>query len=144
MQARMQACVIGESVIQVFRSIATARGIWLLLPILALSACGGVGGTRSPVLSPDVALPPPRMADPVAQFAGSAEVGQQAMVAPRAGAAAIPVRVQRSYFAGSGRNCRELSLGGGMGSRSAIYCQDPQNGWTETRPLLRGGAVSRP
>jgi hypothetical protein len=144
MQTRMQACVIGESVIQVFRSATSIRGAWLVLPMLALAACGGVGGNRSPVVSPVVALPPPRAADPLAAFVARAQVGQQEMVAPRDGAAPVVVRVERSYFSGSGRNCRELSLGGGMGRRSAIYCEDPRTGWNETRALLRGGAVGRP
>jgi hypothetical protein len=48
------------------------------------------------------------------------------------------VRVQRSYFAASGRECRELTTGSGVGERSSVVCQDGE-GWTPARPLLRGG-----
>ena len=54
-----------------------------------------------------------------------------------------PVRVVRAYNAGSGRECRELAIGGGTASRPALYCEGPA-GWEAARPLLRGGAVARP
>lgn len=150
MQTRMQACVNGAAVIPLSRpaswAVATwTRGAWLALPLLVLAGCGTEsGGSRSPVVSPAVPMPPPRQPDAVGQFIGSAAPGQQAVIAPTPGAAPVQVRMVRAYFAGSGRNCREAAIGGGAYARSAIYCEDPRQGWTETRALLRGGAVSRP
>ncbi|MFB9969680.1 hypothetical protein ACFFMP_06400 [Pseudoroseomonas cervicalis] len=121
----------------------------LALSGLALAGCGSLSGAMSSLSGPreippaQVAAPPPRPADPVAAFLATAQPGQQGVVAPEAGLAPVPVRVVRAYNAGSGRECRELAIGGGTASRPALYCEGPA-GWEAARPLLRGGAVARP
>lgn len=124
--------------------ISISRLFPLLLIAAALGGCGslpGLGTAREPVPPAQATLPPPRPEDPLAAFAATAREGQQAMLPPAPGAPPALVRVARSYFAGSGRNCRELAMGGG---RAALYCEDASSGWAAARPLLRGGAVARP
>ncbi|MCQ4162921.1 hypothetical protein NON00_23760 [Roseomonas sp. GC11] len=126
----------------VFRALA--RGP-LALILLALAGCGSVPGGwgRGSVPPAQASLPPPRPADPLAAFAAEAQPGQEAVLAPAAGQAPVPVRVARAYNAGSGRLCKELTVGGGAQARPQLYCGDAQ-GWEAARPLLRGGAVPRP
>lgn len=116
----------------------------LLLIAVALAGCSslpGFGTGREPIPPAQASLPPPRPEDPLAAFAATAREGQQAMLPPAPGAPPALVRVARSYFAGSGRTCRELAMSGG---RAALYCEDATSGWAAARPLLRGGAVARP
>jgi hypothetical protein len=121
------------------------RVIGLLLPILALAGCGtarqffAAGQTAT---SPAPAPPGPRAYDPLADFAGTAAPGSQGRVVLASGASA-PVRLVRAYNAASGRECRELLVGGLADARSQVYCQDA-GGWVASRPLLRGGAVGQP
>ncbi|MDQ1081218.1 putative small lipoprotein YifL [Pseudoroseomonas cervicalis] len=158
MHDRIQACVSGKSKRWVFRGPACApRGarpvpaLLLALSGLALAGCSSLSGAMSSLSGPreippaQVEAPPPRPADPLSAFVASAQPGQQGVVSPEAGLAPVPVRVVRAYNAGSGRECRELSIGGGgvTGGRPALYCQGPA-GWEAARPLLRGGAVARP
>jgi 17 kDa common-antigen outer membrane protein len=98
----------------------------LVVPLLALAACqlpAEFGGTAASTTPSAEALTP---------IAGSG-------AALAAGAAADPMRVQRSYFAASGRECREVVLGAGVGERATLLCQDGAGGWAPARPLLRGG-----
>lgn len=106
-----------------------------VLGLLALlGACAGAGGGETPAmaLTPLAATVP---ADPVAAFAATAAPGDRGTVI--ADGLATPVRLGRSYAAASGRECREVLLGGGIEERVRLVCRDP-GGWAPTRPLLRG------
>jgi hypothetical protein len=48
-------------------------------------------------------------------------------------------RFGRSYFAASGRECREVLMGQGIEERSALYCNQ-DGAWMPARPLLKGGS----
>lgn len=77
--------------------------------------------------------PPPRAADPIAAFAASASVGSSGIVDGQ------PARLARSYFAASGRECREVILGGGASQRAVVACREADGSYVSARPLLRGG-----
>lgn len=79
----------------------------------------------------------PAPADPLLAFAASASPGVESVVQGQR------VRVGRAYAAASGRECRELLIGSGIGERSAVVCNDPVGGWTHARPLLRGSGAGR-
>ncbi|MDJ0389785.1 hypothetical protein QMO56_16860 [Roseomonas sp. E05] len=146
MQYRVQACVIGKLKLGLFPFAARMPLAGLLLLASLLAGCGSLprlGGTGSEASPSTAALPPARPADPLAAFAAQAQPGQQAVLAPTPGAAPVPVRLVRDYFAASGHPCRELAVGTGTAPRAALYCGEP-TGWAAARPLLRGGAVGRP
>ena len=124
------------------------------LPVcLALAGCtageGGampwdtLRGASAAAATPASPAQPARPADPLAAFAGRAAPGQQESVALPEGGRVAVVRMVRSYNAASGRECRELAIGGAADGRSLLYCQDPAAGWVAARPLLRGGAIGR-
>ncbi|UFN48694.1 hypothetical protein LPC08_22215 [Roseomonas sp. OT10] len=130
----------------------TIRLLTLLAP-LGLAACSGQNNVVMPwdafrstpaaAAPAPVAATPARPADSLAAFAGRAAPGQQESVTlPDSGRAAV-VRLVRAYSAASGRECRELQIGGAAEGRGALYCQDPVAGWVPARPLLRGGALGR-
>ena len=50
------------------------------------------------------------------------------------------MRLGRTYYAASGRECREVLLGGGMAERAQVACRQPDGTFASTRPLLQGGA----
>jgi hypothetical protein len=168
MQDRIQACVSGKSRDWVFRAALRGRPVALAttsapaparalaacrlaalgLAGLLLSGCGmtGMGLSDSGSVPPasGVEAPPPRMADPLANFAGTTAPGGSARVAPAAGQAPVTVQVVRAYNSAGGRECRELQIGQGVAPRGAIYCREPSGAWAAVKPLLRGGAVARP
>ncbi|MCI0756486.1 DVU3141 family protein [Teichococcus vastitatis] len=111
----------------------------LLAMMLSGCATQGAPGHASGAAAPL----PARPADPLAAFAARAQPGQVEDVSPQPGAAPVTVRLVRAYQAGSGRECRELTVGY-RASRPALYCEDPVAGWSVARALLRGGAVGRP
>ncbi|WP_159999735.1 DVU3141 family protein [Roseomonas sp. 18066] len=116
---------------------------------LALAGCslaemGLAGGPGSVPPARGVEAPPPRMADPLANFVSRTPPGSSGLVAPAEGQAPVTVQVVRAYNAASGRECRELQVGQGMAPRAAIYCKEPSGAWAAVKPLLRGGAVARP
>ncbi|WP_161600783.1 DVU3141 family protein [Teichococcus oryzae] len=110
--------------------------------VMTLSGCAAQGGPGAGA-NPAVAAVPARPSDPLAAFAARAQPGQAEDVSPQPGAAPVTVRLVRAYHAGSGRECRELSVGY-RAARPALYCEDPATGWAAARGLLRGGAVGRP
>ncbi len=89
--------------------------------------------------TPTASAPPPVPTDPVVAFAAANQVGAQASL-PLAGGR-TPVRVNRSYYAASGRECREVLVGAGSGARSQLVCQGEGGAWAASRPLLRGGSL---
>lgn len=93
------------------------------LALTLLGACQMPAGTEAGVAAPVAA----ETVTPIAAVSGGG---------------ADPMRVQRSYFAASGRECREVVSGFGGGERASLVCQDPAGGWMPARPLLRGGGVS--
>lgn len=117
---------------------------YLLLPLL-LGACAMPDMSR---LMPDFSADPGRTlsqpglplpaataapsSDPVAAFAASATPGQQGMAGNE------PARLRRSFNAASGRECREVLLGGGFSERAQIACRQPDGSFASARPLLQG------
>lgn len=85
-----------------------------------------------------VTASPPLPQDPLLAFAATAAPGSRGVVDGQ------PVRIARIYAAASGRECREILVGGGLGERSVIACHDEVAGWSLARPLLRGSGLGRP
>lgn len=112
----------------------------ILLALAALPGCETVSGYM-PSFAPDPGrtlsqpgLPLPGVAggtaaagDPVAVFAAGGSPGGGGM------------RLGRTYYAASGRECREVLLGGGMAERAQVVCRQPDGTFSTTRPLLQGG-----
>ncbi|MCK8784594.1 hypothetical protein M0638_09390 [Roseomonas sp. NAR14] len=113
-------------------------GIALLAAGLLLAGCDGMpslpglnfggGGAAAPEA-------PVTPTDPVAAFAASATPGQQGAVVLENGAR-VPVRLQRAYAAASGRECREV-LVGGLNGESRLVCRLGGT-WVAARPLMLG------
>jgi hypothetical protein len=105
-----------------------------------LSGCSALpgldGGATTPPPAAPIAVDAPQ--DPLLSFVASSTPGSQGVVNGER------VRIARAYAAASGRDCRELLIGGGLGERSAVACRDDVAGWTLTRPLLRGSGLGRP
>jgi len=108
-------------------------GLVLVVGCEALPPSGPEAAAERPVAA---AAPAP--ADPLLAFAASAGPGAESVVAGRR------VRVARAYAAASGKECRELLIGSGIGERSAVVCNDPVAGWAHARPLLRGSGIGLP
>lgn len=123
--------------------LATGRAAIALVALLAISGCarlGGEGGAGGTAAAPGVGV---ASSDPVVVFAGRARPGAQERVVMADGQSA-QVRLVRTYNAASGRECRELLVGSGMVERPRLVCATGNGGWTEARPLLRGGGAGRP
>ncbi|MFC4169332.1 DVU3141 family protein [Teichococcus aestuarii] len=114
-----------------------------MLAALVLSGCDTLSGMGGGQTAATPAALPQRPLEPLAVFASQARPGEQSTLSPAPGAAPVRVQMVRSYYAASGRPCRELALGSGSTSRPVLYCEEP-TGWAAARPLLRGGAVARP
>jgi hypothetical protein len=111
----------------------------LLCPLL-LAGCGSVSLDGATAAAPAA---PPVPADPLVAFAASATPGTESRVVLVDGSPAL-VRMTRSYFAASGRECRELLVGSGMAQRVQLVCSGEDGAWNTARPLLPGaGAVRR-
>lgn len=116
-------------------------GRTLVFAILLLGGCAQVTGTSAPMAAnpvPVVATP----MDAVVAFAAQAQPGAEALVTLNTGRSAR-VRLLRAYNAASGRECREVLIGGGIEERSRLVCQSGDQ-WADARPLLRGGGMQRP
>jgi hypothetical protein len=111
----------------------------LLCPLL-LAGCESMslGGA-----TPAAPAAPPVPADPLVAFAASATPGTESRIVLVDGSPAL-VRMTRSYYAASGRECRELLVGSGMAQRVQLVCSGEDGAWNTARPLLPGaGAVRR-
>ncbi len=123
--------------------LRTNAGRLAVLPgLLLLAACsGGAGGlwnsTAAPGPSPAAVA---ASQDPIAVFAAQATPGAQSRVTLADGQPAN-LRLGRSYFAASGRECREVLVGAGVTQRNQLVCQAEGGVWVPARPLLRGGAA---
>lgn len=98
------------------------------------------GLTASMVPPPAGSPPPPPVSslDPLSQFALASSQGTEGVVAV-AGGSTQRARVVRAYNAASGRQCREIVFGSGMGERAQLVCGDA-HGFQVAPPLLRGAA----
>jgi hypothetical protein len=83
-----------------------------------------------PVAVPAVVIQPAD--DPIAQFAATASPGSVSTVAGQR------ARLVRTYYAASGRECREVLLGAGATERTEVACQSDGGIFVTSRPLLRG------
>jgi hypothetical protein len=106
--------------------------------LLMLGACAGNPFGRTVPPAETVAAPP----DPIVDFAARASPGATGSVR-LAGGQPASVRLARSYYAASGRECREVLVGAGMSQRSQLVCKADADTWVASRPLLRGGAIQR-
>ena len=114
-----------------------------LVAALSLSGCadysGLVSGLSSPQVPPPVgSAPPPPVSslDPLSQVALANGAGAEGLI-PVAGGASERARVLRAYTAASGRQCREILFGNGIGERSQLVCGDA-HGFQMAPALLRG------
>ncbi len=124
-------------VLLVLGSVAPLAGCADYLPDVS----GFVSGLSSPLVPPPVgSAPPPPVSslDPLSQFALASSPGTEGSVAV-AGGAVERARVVRAYNSASGRQCREIVFGSGMGERAQLVCGDA-NGFQVAPPLLRGAA----
>lgn len=74
-----------------------------------------------------------RAGDALAAFAATASVGSSGVVDGQ------PARLARVYMAASGRECREVVVGGGLSQRALVACRDADGSFVSARPLLLGG-----
>ncbi|WP_242662204.1 DVU3141 family protein [Teichococcus deserti] len=146
-----RATLRGRPIASAMTPVAPAmRAAALGLAGLALAGCSSLssmglgGGSGSVPPARGVEMPPPRMADPLANFVATTLPGNGGLVAPAEGQAPVRVQVVRGYNSAAGRECRELQVGQGVAPRAAIYCKEPSGAWAAVKPLLRGGAVARP
>lgn len=111
----------------------------LMTGLLLLGACAGSPfGQPAQSAAQAVAAPP----DPIADFAAQATPGASGSVR-LAGGQPATVRMTRSYYAASGRECREVLVGAGIAQRSQVVCKAEGDGWVASRPLLRGGSIQQ-
>ena len=116
-----------------------ARLLAVLVPAV-LAACGSLplgGESREPV--PAAAAPPQ---DPLAAFAAQAVPGAESRIVLADGQPA-QVRMVRSYYAASGRECREVLVGLGLTQRGQVVCRADGGAWAASRPLLPGAGTGR-
>lgn len=109
----------------------------MLLPVVA--GCTVLGGENAGTAA---SAAPPVPTDPIAAFAAQAGPGQRGTVLLTDGRPA-QLEMTRSYYAASGRECREVLVGSGMGQRVQLVCASDGGGWAVARPLLPGGGVPR-
>jgi hypothetical protein len=123
------------------RSSTSGRAPLLAVALLAgvLVGCADDGAGKQAA----VTAAPPAPTDPVVAFAAQAQPGLESRILLPDGQSTT-ARLARSYSAASGRECREVLLGTGAAQRSQLVCQAENGGWVAARPLLRGGAASRP
>jgi hypothetical protein len=111
----------------------------LLAGLLLLGGCdSSILGGQPAVSSAAPAVP----ADPLVAFAAQAAPGTERRVVLVDGSPAL-VRLTRSYYAASGRECRELLVGSGMAQRVQLVCSGDDGAWNTARPLLPGGGLAR-
>ena len=121
---------------------ATASRALAGLAFLSVAGCAQLTGPAAETAPPPRAAAPGPM-DAVTTFAATARPGAETTLPLDESGRSARVRLLRAYNAASGRECREVLIGGGMEERSRLLCQaDGQ--WAEARPLLRGGGMQRP
>lgn len=115
-------------------------------PVRALRRCAALGGLlllgACAASQPQVAAAPQAPMDPLTAFAAEAVPGSQARITLADGQS-TNVRLARSYFAASGRECREVLVGSGTLARQQLVCRTEGGGWAASRPLLRGAGPIR-
>ncbi|WP_158292416.1 DVU3141 family protein [Paracraurococcus ruber] len=118
-------------------SFGTIRGRAALPGLLLLLLAGCAAGGPAAPGAPAAATPAPR--DALGRFLAGAAPGQQGSVTLEDGRT-TRVRVVRAYAAASGRQCREVLLGEGVGGRASLLCEAEGN-WVAARPLLLGSSA---
>jgi hypothetical protein len=114
------------------------RVLAVLAPAI-LAACGSMPQvSESGSTTPAAALPQ----DPLAAFAAQAVPGAEGRIVLQDGQPA-QVRMVRSYYAASGRECREMLVGTGLAQRAQVVCRAEGTGWAASRPLLPGAGTGR-
>jgi hypothetical protein len=113
-----------------------------MLGLVLLAGCAG-GRLGVPFGRGDAPAPlaaGPVSTDPVVTFVANARPGETGRVVLPDGRPA-EVRLQRTYAAASGRECREAVVAQGQEEAPRLICGEGRS-WAEARPLLRGGAGS--
>ncbi|HYZ33275.1 MAG TPA: hypothetical protein VE684_13480, partial [Crenalkalicoccus sp.] len=85
---------------------------------------------------PGTPAPATASAPPPAAPAPAPIAGAETLVTTEDGRQ-LPARLLRSYFAASGRECREVLLGSGLEERSSVICAQ-DGAWVVSPPLLGG------
>lgn len=111
----------------------------MLAPVLAPVLVAGCATTPA-APTPEAEAAAAASRDPLAAFAAEATPGAESRIVLADGQPAL-VRMTRSYFAASGRECRELLVGAGMGPRVQLVCAGADGAWVLSRPLLPGGGI---
>lgn len=138
-----QTIVIGDgvpisaSVRRHTRAGNTRTSLRLAAVGLTMAACVGGCARLKSVVDTTLARPAPsapiaRQQDPLAEFVGSAPVGQT--VTYTGGADHFDVRVVAAYAAASGQECRSFVVADRTPQR--VVCM-VDGGWTEIRPLVQ-------
>ncbi|WP_158537283.1 hypothetical protein [Humitalea rosea] len=109
-----------------------------LAVVLMTSGCAMPSFLRAPGAPIETSAIPARPMEPLALFASRAAPGQEDRVEPAAGSPPVPVRLIRAWNAGSGRECREVAIGGTREATRQVFCQHGAS-WEAARPLLRSG-----
>ncbi|WP_431281071.1 hypothetical protein ACQW02_16815 [Humitalea sp. 24SJ18S-53] len=127
---------------------APLRAIALLGVMLTAGCSGGVSNLFGSSTDVEASAVAPAPMGPVAAFVSRAVPGdQERMVLPDSGISgggAVTVRLARAWNAASGRECREVQIGGSRDRSTQVYCQQGAS-WVQARPLLLGGvAAGRP
>lgn len=112
------------------------RGLGAMLLGL-IAACAETATAPQAVVEPAAPI-----SDPVVAFAAAASPGAEDTVVLAETGQSARVRLVRAYAAASGRECREVLVRAGGGSRSRLLCRAGE-GWREARPLI-GGGTGRP
>lgn len=122
---------LADTFFMMFRNLVFGRPV-AAAGLLLLAGCASLAN-RDGVEASAVPIAP---MDPVAAFAARAVPGDQDRVELATGGTGM-VRLARAWNAASGRQCREVQVGGAREAQSQIYCQDGAR-WVQIRPLLLG------
>jgi hypothetical protein len=119
--------------------VAKPARLFAVLVPLTLGACDTLPmGSAPQGVSPVSAAPQ----DPLAAFAAEAVPGAERRIVLADGQPA-QVRMVRSYYAASGRECREILVGTGLTQRAQVVCRAEGSAWAASRPLLPGAGTGR-
>lgn len=109
------------------RRFCLPGGTVAALSVLMLVGCSQSGS------APETGGPPVATNDPVALFAASSSPGAEGTVVLPDTGQSVRVRLMRTYFAASGRECREVAVGSSQAIRLICRATD---GWVVARPLI--------
>lgn len=78
------------------------------------------------------------------EFLASAPAGASVFLTESPWGPRVTVIARRSYFAASGRTCRNLTIAQKGMRRSALACRLPDGTWEKVRTLIGGGELLSP